>query len=223
MKNDILTAAAVAAVFLGGIQLAQAQPRDWAQFGRYSEANSQVSARPVAVFMGDSITDNWDNSDPGFFTSNNFVCRGISGQTTSEMLVRFRQDVIDLHPKYAVIMAGTNDIAMNNGYIALENVMDNLVSMCELAKANKIRPILCSVPPASAFSWRPEVKDAASQIEKLNTMIIEYARSEKIPYVDYHSALKDSNGGLPAEHSGDGVHPNDSCYKIMEKIILEYL
>ena len=119
--------------------------------------------------------------------------------------------------------AGTNDIAMNNGFIALENVLGNLISMCELAKANRIRPILCSVTPSAGFGWRPEIKDAASRIEKLNGMIKAYAESEKIPYVDYHSALKDENGGLPATYSGDGVHPNLDCYKIMEKIILEYL
>lgn len=202
---------------------ASAQDRDWAQFGRYAEANRTVASSPKAVFMGDSITDGWDDADAGFFAYNNIVCRGISGQTTSEMLVRFRQDVIDLHPKYVVIMAGTNDIARNNGYISLENALGNLISMCELARLHKIRPVLCSVPPAAAFGWRPEIKDAAAQVEKLNRMIREYAESERIPYVDYHSAIKDGDGGLPSMYSGDGVHPNKECYNVMESIILKYL
>lgn len=221
MKTKLFFMFAVLALS-AGFQAA-AQQKDWAQFGRYSEANGQVGSSPRAVFMGDSITDGWDDSDQGFFTDNGFVCRGISGQTTSEMLVRFRQDVIGLHPKFVVILAGTNDIAMNNGYIELENVLGNLISMCELARANRIKPILCSVTPSAGFGWRPEIKDAASRIEELNGMIKAYAESEKIPYVDYHSALKDENGGLPAEYSGDGVHPNPDCYKVMEQIILEYL
>lgn len=221
MKTKLIAAIAVLTLATG-IQ-ASAQQKDWAQLGRYAQANKDAAPSPKAVFMGDSITDGWDDADQPFFTDNGFLCRGISGQTTSEMLVRFRQDVIGLHPKYVVILAGTNDIAMNNGFIELENVLGNLISMCELAKANRIRPILCSVTPSAGFGWRPEIKDAASRIEKLNGMIKAYAESEKIPYVDYHSALKDENGGLPATYSGDGVHPNLDCYKIMEKIILEYL
>ena len=221
MKTKLIAAIAVLTLATG-IQ-ASAQQKDWAQLGRYAQANKEAAPSPKAVFMGDSITDGWDDADQPFFTDNGFICRGISGQTTSEMLVRFRQDVIGLHPKYVVILAGTNDIAMNNGFIALENVLGNLISMCELAKANRIRPILCSVTPSAGFGWRPEIKDAASRIEKLNGMIKAYAESEKIPYVDYHSALKDENGGLPATYSGDGVHPNLDCYKIMEKIIFEYL
>lgn len=202
---------------------AQDPMRDWAQFGRYAEADSQMTSSPKAVFMGDSITDNWDDNDQAFFTDNGLVCRGISGQTTSEMLVRFRQDVIGLHPKYVVILAGTNDLALNNGFISMDNIMGNIMSMCELARIHRIKPVLCSVLPSTGFGWRPEVKDVASKIEQLNGMIEEYARSERIPYVDYHSALKDEHGGLPAKYSGDGVHPGLDCYKIMEKIVLEYL
>ena len=153
---------------------AQDQMRDWAQFGRYAQANEETAVSPK-------------------------------------------------DPRYVVILAGTNDIAMNNGYIALDNVMDNLISMCELAKANRIRPVLCSVTPSTGFGWRPEVKDAAEKITALNSMIRAYAESERIPYVDYHSALKDSRDGLPAGYSGDGVHPNAECYKVMEGIVLDYL
>ena len=197
-----------------------AQKKDWAKFDRYAEANDTVAVRPKAVFMGDSITDNWAKKDLAFFNDNNFVGRGISGQVTSQMLVRFRQDVINLHPKYVVILAGTNDIALNNGPISLENVLGNIISMCELAKLHKIKPILCSVLPAEQYRWRKELQPA-EDIIKLNEMIKEYAKSQKIPYVDYHTVLRNENGGLPSEYSGDGVHPNIECYKVMEEIILQ--
>ncbi len=154
-----------------------------------------------------------------FFAEHRFVGRGISGQTSAEMLVRFRQDVIGLSPEAVVIMAGTNDLAQNNGYIALENILGNIASMCELAKLHKIRPILCSVLPAYRFGWRQEVP-AADRIIELNGMIERYARENGISYVDYHSALKDGRNGLPEKYSGDGVHPNPECYKIMEAIVL---
>lgn len=196
--------------------------QDWAKFNRYEAANDTVKVRPRAVFMGDSITDNWAKKDMDFFTANNFVGRGISGQTTSHMLVRFRRDVVDLNPKYVVIMAGTNDIALNNGEISHENILGNIISMCEIAKANKIKPILCSVLPADRFRWRPQLTPA-EDIVKLNKMIQEYAKSARIPYVDYHSVLKDENNALPEKHAADGVHPNLDCYKIMEEIIVKYL
>ena len=196
--------------------------QDWAQFGRYESANEEVTKRPKAVLMGDSITDGWFFADPAFFTENNFIGRGISGQTTSHMLVRFRRDVVDHAPKYVLILAGTNDIAKNNGDITLENTLGNIISMCEIAKANKIIPIICSVLPADRFGWRPGMKPA-EDIVKLNEMLKEYADSEKIKYIDYYSVLPDENGGLPKQHAEDGVHPNLSCYKIMEKIVLETL
>lgn len=196
--------------------------KDWAKFYRYEQANDTVKVKPRAVFMGDSITDGWARKDPDFFYINGLVVRGISGQTTSQMLVRFRRDVLDLQPKYVVILAGTNDIALNNGLISLENILGNLQSMCDLARAHKIKPVLCSVLPADRFRWRKELKPA-EDIVKLNEMIREYAKQEKIPYVDYHSALKDEKNALPAKHAADGVHPNLDCYKIMEEIVLKYL
>ena len=218
MKNIRIAIAAIAILLPA---LCQAQ--DWAKFGRYEEQNAQVTVRPKVVFMGDSITEGWAKEDPGFFTDNNFIGRGISGQTTSHMLVRFRRDVIDLSPKYVVILAGTNDIAKNNGDISLENALGNIISMCELAKANKIRPVLCAVLPAAGFYWRPEVKAPAVDIIRLNEMIREYAENEKIPFVDFHTPLKDDSDGLPKVHAADGVHPNLQCYKIMEEIVLKYI
>lgn len=199
-----------------------ANAQDWANFSRYENANTEVTTTPKAVFMGDSITDGWAAQDQDFFTSNNFLGRGISGQTTSHMLVRFRRDVIDHNPKYVVILAGTNDIAKNNGEISLENIVGNIVSMCELAKANKIKPVICSVLPADRYGWRPGMTPA-QDIIRLNEMLKEYAASARIKYVDYHSVLKDENNGLPAKHANDGVHPNLDCYKIMEEIILKAL
>ena len=214
---------AVILVALASVSVSYAQYKDWAKFERYQEKNAQVTSRPRAVFMGDSITDNWAKKDGDFFATNNFVGRGISGQTTSHMLVRFRRDVIDLQPKYAVILAGTNDIAKNNGEISLENILGNIISMCEIAKANKIKPVICSVIPAKAYRWRPEVTDAAQQIMKLNDMLKEYAKANKIMYVDYHSAMADAEGGLPIELAKDGVHPTPEGYKIMEEILVKAL
>ena len=207
-------------LFLACVFAASAQ--DWAKFGRYEQANAEVTAKPKAVFMGDSITDGWARLDPDFFKENNFIGRGISGQTTSHMLVRFRRDVVDHSPQYVVILAGTNDIAKNNGDISLENILGNIISMCDIAKANKITPVICSVLPADHYRWRPGI-EPAQDIIRLNQMLKEYADSHRIRYVDYHSVLADENGALPAVHAEDGVHPNLNCYKIMEKIVLESL
>ncbi len=196
--------------------------QDWANFGRFEQSNSEVVSRPVAVFMGDSITEGWASKDPAFFTDNNFVGRGISGQTTSHMLVRFRRDVIDLAPKYVLILAGTNDLALNNGVISLENILGNIMSMCEIAKVNKIKPVICSILPADGYGWRPGVKPA-DDIVRLNEMLKAYAKSEKIMYIDYHTVLKDEKNALPVNYAPDGVHPNLECYKIMESIVLETL
>lgn len=200
---------------------ATAQDDDWAQFSRYAAANAAVEAGVCAVFMGDSITDAWAMQDPDFFTLNDFVGRGISGQTTSQMLVRFRRDVIDLRPQIVVIMAGTNDIARNGGYIAPENTLGNLISMCELARANGIAVILCSIPPVSRFWWREEIEPAEKVVE-LNAMIRDYARRNSIPYLDYYSRLVGQTGGIPPRWSEDTCHPNAECYRtVMEPMVLD--
>lgn len=193
------------------------QTDDWANFSKYEEANRSATKGAV-VFMGNSITEGWNNTHPDFFVVNGYICRGIGGQTTMQMLVRFRRDVIDLQPKAVVIMAGTNDIARNNGYISLENILGNIISMAELAKANDVGVILCSILPAYEFSWRKEL-NPADDIIKLNDMIRQYASEQDIPYVDYHSALKDERNGLPEKYAHDGVHPNAEAYHIMEGIV----
>ena len=222
---------------------ADTKKQDWAQFYVFRKDNAIIaekmkiaekdkeqkakcakcewkSRKVKAVLMGDSITELWWDLDSTFFRDNNFVGRGISGQTTSEMLVRFRRDVLDLNPQYVFIMAGTNDVAQNNGIISLENILGNLKSMVELAKAHNIKPILCSVPPAAGFIWRKDLAPA-QDIIKLNKMIREYAAGEGIPYIDYHSLLADENGGFPKKYSKDGVHPIIAGYKVMEGLLLE--
>lgn len=198
------------------------QQKDWAQFGRYAEANKTVKTPSKVVFMGNSITDGWWSTDSLFFKTNGFIGRGISGQTTAEMLVRFRADVINMKPKAVVILAGTNDIAQNNGYIAMENILGNIISMVELAKANNIDAILSSVLPAYEFGWRKGLEPAGKIIE-LNKMIKAYADRNKLTYIDYHSRLADERGGLPEKYSKDGVHPTLDGYKIMEEILLPAL
>lgn len=205
------------------IPMMAAAQNDWANYLRYAEANTQVSNSPKAVLMGDSITDGWPGADPEFFAENNLIGRGISGQVTSQMLLRFRQDVIDLHPKYVVILAGTNDIAENYGKIDMQKIFANIVSMCDLAKANGIKPIICSVIPAAAFRWRPSVTDSSEQIVRLNAMLQEYAGANRIKYVDYHSAMKDDHGGLSTELAKDGVHPTREGYDIMKSLLLKAL
>ena len=216
MKKILLLPVLVMALSLS------AQQKDWAQFYRYEGKNDSLTTRPDVVFMGNSITDCWVDTVPAFFAENNFVGRGISGQVSSQMLVRFQEDVINLHPKVVVICCGTNDIAQNNGPISLEHILHNIKSMCQLARANKIKPVVCSTLPAKGFKWRPEMKPA-NDILQLNEMIKAYAKENKIPYVDYHSALKDEENGLPKKYSKDGVHPNAQGYAVMESVILPIL
>jgi len=193
---------------------------DWARFYRYEAMNDTMQKPAKVVFLGNSITDGWYKQHPEFFIENGFTGRGIGGQTTSHMLTRFQADVIDLKPKMVVIMAGTNDIARNNGIITHKHIMQNIKSMCELAQFHKIKPVLCTILPAFEFRWNKELTPAAD-IKLLNEMIKEYANANKIPFVDYYSALVDERGGLPAEIAADGVHPNMKGYEIMEPIVLK--
>ncbi len=220
MKNKKVTLMVAGCLFAAMTLSAQTEKGDWAQFGRYAEANKSVKTPSDVVFMGNSITDGWWPADSTFFLQNNFIDRGISGQTTSEMLVRFRRDVIDLKPKAVVILAGINDIAYNNGVIALENVFGNIVSMAELAKVNGIKVVLCSLLPAYDFPWRPRM-EPADKVIRLNGWLKDYAKKNGLTYVDYHSAMKDDRNGLPESLSKDGVHPTLEGYKIMEKLVLE--
>ena len=196
---------------------------DWAAFGRYAEANKNVKQAPMLVIMGDSITDFWPNrTSSDFFNKNNIVGRGISGQVTSQMLVRFRRDVLDLKPKYVAILAGTNDIAQNQGYISAENIVGNIISMVEIARANKIKPIVCSILPAAKYPWRPEIQ-SVPMVQKINQMLKDYCKKHKVKYIDFYTPMADENSGLPKKYANDGIHPTSDGYAVMEKVLLENL
>ena len=196
---------------------------DWANLEKYAAANNNLmppSKKDVRiVFMGNSITEFWDQAD-SFFINNHYINRGISGQTTPQMLIRFRPDVIDLHPSVVVILAGVNDIAQNTGPIALEDVFGNIVSMVQLAKSNNIKVVLSSVLPAIDFFWRPGL-EPADKIIRLNAMIKSYCDENHIVYVDYWSKMQDGHKGLDKKYSEDGVHPNLAGYKTMEPLVQE--
>jgi len=176
----------------------------------------------VVVLMGDSITEFWKTNSPDFFTNYPLIDRGISGQTTSQMVVRFEQDVIALKPKAVVILAGINDIAENTGPITLEAVFDNIEIMVNKAKAHKIKPILCSILPANKFWWNAKIYPA-DKVIALNKMIKAYALKNKITYVDYYTVMVDADKGLQYQYGEDGVHPNPTGYKIMERLLLKAL
>ena len=226
MKIAFVCLAAVVLPIIMSSAIQAADNRDWAQFNRYAEANAALNSNPDVVFMGNSITDFWPAKSPEFWADNaGFVGRGISGQTTCEMLVRFRQDVINLHPRVVVILAGINDIARNNGKISLVNVLGNLKSMTELARAHGIKVALCSVVPCSRFPWRPEIKPAML-VKHLNGMIEQYVAglaSDEVVYVDYYTPMANAEGGLDADLADDGCHPTPKGYAIMERVVLEAL
>lgn len=201
---------------------AQNKNTDWARFRTYADKNAALAVEPLAVFMGDSITEMWAGMDPDFFTSHNFAGRGISGQTSEHMLCRFQNDVIKLHPKVVVINAGTNDIARNNGDILPENIVAQIKSMAELARMHGITPVIASVLPCNRFFWAPDARPA-QEIIALNKLIKTYADAAGIIYVDYHSAMRAEDGSLPAKYSDDGCHPILEGYKVMESIILPYI
>jgi lysophospholipase L1-like esterase len=169
--------------------------------------------------MGNSITDNWARMHEAFFTENNFVGRGISGQVTAQMLARFRADVLNLHPKVVVIMAGTNDVARNQKYMPVEHVAGNIISMVELAIAHGIKPIILSILPANKYGWRPEITDSTQQILQINALLESYAKLNGISYIDLFNLMKDENQGLPKKYSQDGVHPNLDGYALIEPIV----
>ncbi len=195
---------------------------DWPDLGRFRDENSRIG-QPApgehrVVFMGNSITIGWIEHRPEFFKGKPYINRGISGQTTPQMLVRFRQDVVDLKPAVVVILAGINDIAGNTGPASLKMIEDNLTSMCEIAAANKIRVVLCSVLPAWDFPWNPGTYPA-SAIRELNQWIENYTSSHHHIYLDYYSHMADERGGLKASLTYDGVHPDAAGYSVMEPLL----
>ncbi|QBN18205.1 SGNH/GDSL hydrolase family protein [Flavobacterium nackdongense] len=201
---------------------AKANAQDWANLKKYQNENAALNPLELGqkrtVFMGDSITEFWSVLHPEFFVGKPYINRGISGQTTPQMLIRFRADVIALKPSLVIIMAGTNDIAGNTGPSTLEMITNNIFSMAELAKANNIKVILCSILPAYDFPWK-QGSFPAEKIAKLNTSIKKYADENEILYLDYYSAMVDERQGLKAIYSEDGVHPNKAGYEVMGPIV----
>ena len=201
---------------------------DWAHLKKYEQSNSElkkINEPDRVVFMGNSITEGWSNFNKDFFINNPFVNRGIGGQTTPQILIRFKPDVVNLNPKAVVILAGINDIAGNTGPITIENIAENIISMAEIAKANEIKVFICSTLPAIDFPWSPGM-EPGPKVVKLNSILKNYCDSNNIPYVDYFSAMSDEKGGLKVPEyttADDLVHPNLAGYKVMEKIILKAL
>lgn len=197
-------------------------PDDWAGLCHYHAENAALrpTAAPRIVFMGDSITESWKDLHPEFF-GEGFVNRGVSGQTTGQMLLRFRQDVIALKPAVVHLMAGTNDFAGNAGPTSVEAIRNNILSMVELALANDIRVVLASVPPAGGYPWHPSVTDVAQRIVDFNEYLQRYAKDRNLIYVDYHEALADERDAMKQTFAEDGVHPNKEGYTVMEPLTRE--
>ncbi len=196
----------------------KAQLLDWAQLNKYRAANAALTTSVKVVFFGDSITEAWDSNGGSFFPGKPYLNRGISGETTPQMLVRFRQDVVNLRPEAVVILAGTNDIAGNTGPSTPEMIEDNFKSMTEVAKANGIRVILASVLPVARYPWRPEIADVPAKIAVVNAWLKDYCAQEKLTYLDYWAAMAGPDGGMKPGISKDGVHPNGAGYAIMQPL-----
>jgi lysophospholipase L1-like esterase len=196
--------------------------QDWANIKYYQKENAKLGlpspGEKRIVFMGNSITEAWANFNPSLFSDRSYVNRGISGQTTPQMLARFQTDVIDLQPNILIILAGTNDIAGNTGPMTIKEISDNIKSMVEQAKSNGIQIVLSSVLPVYDYPWNPGL-NPADKIITLNEILKNYAQQNKIFYLDYFSSMVDERNGLKKAYSNDGVHPNEEGYKIMTKLV----
>ena len=213
-------------ILLTGFFQAIAQQKEnhyGANLKKYEPANKMIKSPTPGehrvVLMGNSITEFWVNINPDFFTKNHYIGRGISGQTTPQMLLRFRQDVLDLQPEAVVINAGINDIAENSGPYDEAFTLGNIKSMADLARAHHIKVIFASVHPATAFPWRKEITNVAQKIIDLNAKIKSYAQENGFVYVDYHSAMKNAQNGMNPDMAADGVHPTPAGYKVMEGLL----
>jgi lysophospholipase L1-like esterase len=218
IMKKILCTSVLLFLFFTGILHSQ----DWANLNRFRDENEKLGLPSAGenrvVFIGNSITEGWIKIHPEFFSSKPYIDRGISGQTTPQMLIRFKTDVVNLKPVVVVILAGTNDIAGNTGPSTLEMIMDNIISMVDIAKAHGIKVVLSSVLPAFDYPWRPGL-NPAEKIVALNKMLKEYSDKNGIIYLDYFSHMVDERNGMKSEYSQDGVHPNIEGYRVMEPLV----
>ena len=195
---------------------------DWANLSYYKEENLKLVREGIKegiIFMGDSITEEWGRIMPEFFSNKQYINRGIGGQTTPQMLIRFRQDVIDLNPEAVVILAGTNDIAGNTGPSSVKMIIDNLMSMAEIASKQNIQVFMSSILPVFRYPWNKSIIEPFKKIAEINNFMKDFSNREKLVYVDYHSHMVDSRPGLKLELTTDEVHLNQAGYIVMSKIV----
>ena len=195
---------------------------DWPNLSRYQDENRSVGlpekGKQRVVFMGDSITEEWSNLYPDYFDTKGYINRGIGGQTTPQMLIRFKPDVIDLEPDIVVILAGTNDIAGNTGPSNVKMITDNIFSMAELARAHQIKVVLSSILPVFEYEWAKEIKDVPATIDFVNDELKKYVNDHGLVYLDYFSPMVDQRKGLNKDYTYDGVHPNQDGYILMSSL-----
>jgi lysophospholipase L1-like esterase len=195
---------------------------DWPNLGHYRKENENLGLPSEGehriVFMGDSITEEWGHLYPQFFADKQLVNRGIGGQTTPQMLIRFKPDVIDLKPDTVIILAGTNDIAGNTGPASEKMITDNLFAMAELAMFHEIKVVISSILPVYKYEWTDKVEDPPGTIFSINEKVRVFVEKHDLLYLDYYSQMVDEKSGLRSEYSEDGVHPNEAGYKVMSKI-----
>ncbi len=212
------------AVARSNVERVKQMQLDYANLARYKAANQSLppvkKGEQRVVFLGNSITEGWTRDDPAFFTDNNFVGRGISGQTSTQLLLRFRQDVVELKPETVVIHIGTNDVAENTGPYDPAFTMSNIQSMVEIAEANQIKVILATVLPSTKFEWNRALGDRSGMIVDLNERIIAYAKERHISIIDYHGAMKNEHNGMNKDIAADGVHPTKKGFELMKSLAL---
>lgn len=200
---------------------------DWPNLSRYQDENRSVGipekGKQRVVFMGDSITEEWSNLYADYFDTEGYINRGIGGQTTPQMLIRFKPDVIDLEPDIVVILAGTNDIAGNTGPSNVKMITDNIFSMAELARAHQIKVVLSSILPVFEYEWAKEIKDVPATIDSVNDELKKYVNDHGLVYLDYFSSMVDERKGLNKDYTYDGVHPNQDGYILMSSLAQKVL
>lgn len=194
---------------------------DWPNLKRFQKENEEImkNSNDKIVFMGDSITEGWSVSDPDFFKKNNFINRGIGGQTTPQMLIRFKQDAIRLKPNMIIINGGTNDIAQNTGPSTHEMIVDNITSMAEICLKNMIAVCLSTITPVYSYSWNEKIKNVPEKISLVNSLLEEYSVQNNLPFIDYYSAMVNGQKGLMSAYGIDGVHPTKEGYKVMADVL----